>query len=39
MQVLKDPHQKVQETAVQVLKDIASAIKNPEIEIYVFNIN
>ena len=32
MQVLKDPHQKVQETAVQVLKDIASAIKNPEIE-------
>ena len=31
MQVLKDPHVKVQETAVSVLKDIASAIKNPEI--------
>ena len=31
MQVLKDPHEKVQETAVQVLNDIASAIKNPEI--------
>ncbi len=31
MQVLKDPHEKVQETAIQVLNDIASAIKNPEI--------
>ena len=31
MQVLKDPHTKVQETAVSVLNDIASAIQNPEI--------
>jgi len=31
MQVLKDPHTKVQETAVTVLKDISSVIKNPEI--------
>ena len=31
MQILKDPHVKVQETAVSVLNDIASAIRNPEI--------
>lgn len=31
MQVFKDPHTKVQETAVMVLKDISSVIKNPEI--------
>jgi len=31
MQVFKDPHPKVQEVAVEVLKDISSVIKNPEI--------
>lgn len=31
MIVFKDPHHKVQETAVNVLKDISSVIKNPEI--------
>ena len=31
MKVLEDPHPKVQETAVTVLNDISSVIKNPEI--------
>lgn len=31
MTVFKDPHPKVQETAISVLKDISSVIKNPEI--------
>lgn len=31
MKVFRDPHTKVQETAVNVLNDISSAIKNPEI--------
>lgn len=31
MIVFKDPHHKVQETAVNVLKDISSVIRNPEI--------
>jgi hypothetical protein len=31
MTVFKDPHEKVQETAIAVLKDISSVIKNPEI--------
>lgn len=31
MQVFKDPHPKVQEIAILVLKDISSVIKNPEI--------
>jgi hypothetical protein len=31
MVVFRDPHEKVQETAIAVLKDISSVIKNPEI--------
>ncbi len=31
IQILKDPHEKVQETAENVLNDISSAIQNPEI--------
>ena len=31
IQILKDPHEKVQEISEKVLKDISSAIQNPEI--------